>query len=281
MKKIIVALGISTSIVGCATTQPLSSEQMQKLNQLRTELQTKPVSLVVNPCLIRNELGKDQLMNEPAQLTSERFIETFTQQLMQYNVKVQHTAVPFICGSMPADQLTKYDFKDANGKRLPISHSPLLNPHNNILTDEQKTAVLALNQFIAKSEAYTIARAQKPNPKLAAPQLDETSIRTLKDWANSDYLFLASLDGLEASMGSKFAYGAFSLTVSAATMGAGAVVTYIPKEGQHYTVHLIDLNQSQSTWKNSNVLKGKIFDTDHHSLIAKDIFKPLFETNMK
>ena len=280
MKKIVLPLIASLAFTGCATTK-ISPEARQYLNRTQSEIQVKPVAILVNSCLLTNELGKDLVLNEPSQLTSEKFIQTFTQQLNQNGVKVSETAAPFICGVMSEEQLKKYEFQAApNTKRASISTYPLLNQGNSNMTAEQRAAVLALNQFIAKSDELNLANAKNQKANIASPKLDDATINTLKDWSQSNYIFVASLDGLDASVGSKFAFGALSVGVTLATMGAGAglVTAYLPKEGQHYSVRLLDLNKQGFVWNKYDMLKGRIFSAKNHTVQADAILNPLFET---
>ena len=282
MKKIVLPLLCSLVFSGCATTK-ISPEARQKLNQTQAAIQVKPVAILVNSCLLTNELGADLVLNEPSKLTSEKFIQTFTQQLNQHNVSVSATASPFICGSMPEVQLKKYEFQvDSNAKRALISTYPLLNQNNSNMSDEQRAAVLTLNQFIAKTDAVNLAITHNKKTNLDVPQLDEATINTLKNWSNSNYIFVVSLDGLNASVGNKFAMGALSLGVTLATMGAGAgiVTTYIPKEGQQYSVRLLDLDKQTFEWNKFDLLKGRIYSSKNHSLEAEAILNPLFEAKV-
>lgn len=281
MKNIVLPLIASLTFTGCATIK-ISPETRQKLNQTQTAIQTKPVAILANSCLLTNELGKDLVLNEPTKLTSEKFIQTFTQQLNQHNVNVSTTATPFICGLMPEAQLSKYEFQvDSNSKRAAISTYPILNKNSN-MSDEQRAAALALTQFIAKTNAVNLAKIQSKNANLNMPQLDETTVKILKEWANSNYIFLVSLDGLNATLGNKFAMGALSFGVTLATMGAGAgiVTAYMPKEGQQYSVRLFDLDKQSFEWTKADLLKGRIYSTNNHTLQADQILNPLFEPNI-
>lgn len=283
MKKIIVPLFASLLLAGCATTQ-MSSETRNQYNQTQTALKAAPVAVLINPCLLTNEVGKDLILVEPSRLSSDKFIETFNQQLNQQGITMGKSAVPFICGSMPEDQMKKYDFQaNSTTKRAPITTYPLLNETGSTLSTEQQNAVLALNQFTVKYNVVELANLRNKKAPTALPELDQTNSDILKNWSASDYLFMINIDGLDASMGSKFAMGALSAGVSLATLGIGGglVTTYMPQEGQHYTVRLFDLNKNQFIWTKNGLLKGKVFSEKNHSLEANDILDPLFELKTK
>lgn len=279
MKKIIIPLIISLLFTGCATTK-VSPDLRNKLNQTQADIKTTPISILVNPCLLTNELGRDLVLKEQSQLTAEKFIQTFKQQLNEQGVQVNEATAPFICGSMSEEQLKKFDIKaDQNAKRSAITTFPILNSKSSSMTSEQQNAVLALNQYILKSNEVELANARNKKVTLPKPELSQTTVTSLKDWSKSNYIFITSLDGLDASMGSKFAMGTLSLGVTLATMGAGAgfVTAYMPKEGQFYTVSLFDLDKQQFVWTKHANLNGKIYSIKNHSLEAKNILDPLFE----
>jgi hypothetical protein len=70
---LIYLLVISVIFAGCTTTK-ISPEMRNQLNQTQMKLQVQPVAILVNSCLLTNELGKDLILNQPTQLTSEKFI---------------------------------------------------------------------------------------------------------------------------------------------------------------------------------------------------------------
>ncbi|MFW1971303.1 hypothetical protein [Acinetobacter bereziniae] len=283
MKKLIYPLVISVIFAGCTTTK-ISPEIRNQLNQTQMKLQAQPVAILVNSCLLTNELGKDLILNQPTQLTSEKFIQTFSKQLNQNGVQISEIASPFICGSMPEEQLKKYDIlinKDL--KRAEITNYPFLNTTNSNMNVDQQKAVLAFNQYIAKSNEVILANSRNKKLALSLPILEPETINTLKDWSKSNYIFVVSLDGLKASAGSKLAMGALSVGVTLATMGAGAglVTTYIPKQGQFYSVRLFDLGKQEFVWNKYSTLDGNIFSTKNHTIEAHTILDPLFENKQE
>jgi 16S rRNA G1207 methylase RsmC len=90
------------------------------------------------------------------------------------------------------------------------------------------------------------------------------------------------VDGLNASLGSKFAFGALSVGVTLATMGAGAgiVTAYMPREGQQYSVRLLDLDKQAFEWNKYDLLKGNIYSIKNHTVQADTILNPLFEVKV-
>lgn len=283
MKKILFPLVASFVFTGCATTK-ISTETRNQLNQTQTALKAEPVAILVNSCLLTNEVGKDLILNQPSQLTSEKFIQIFSQQLNQNGVQIGEIASPFICGSMPEEQLKKYDFlANKDSKRTEIMTYPLLNAHHSNMNADQQKAVLAFNQFIAKSNEVILTNARNKKVTLALPILEAETVNTLKDWSKSNYIFVVSIDGLKASTGSKLAMGVLSVGVTLATMGVGTglVTTYMPQQGQFYSVSVFDLTKQEFVWNKHSMLKGNIFSTKNHSTEADAILDPLFENKEK
>ena len=283
MKKLIYPLVISVIFAGCTTTK-ISPEIRNQLNQTQMKLQAQPVAILVNSCLLTNELVKDLILNQPTQLTSEKFIQTFSKQLNQNGVQISEIASPFICGSMPEEQLKKYDILiNKDSKRAEITNYPFLNTTNSNMNVDQQKAVLAFNQYIAKSNEVILANTRNKKLALPLPVLEPETINTLKDWSKSNYIFVVSLDGLKASAGSKLAMGALSVGVTLATMGAGAglVTTYIPKQGQFYSVRLFDLGKQEFVLNKYSTLDGNIFSTKNHTMEAQTVLHPLFENKQE
>ena len=283
MKKLIYPLVISVIFAGCATTK-MTPETRNQLNQTQTKLQAQPVAILVNSCLLTNELGKDLILNQPTQLSSEKFIQTFSKELNQNGVLISEISSPFICGSMPEEQLKKYDILiNKDSKRVEITTYPLLNTASSSMNADQQKAVLAFNQYIAKTNEVLLANARNKKLDLPLPILESETINTLKDWSKSNYIFVVSLDGLKASAGSKLAMGALSVGVTLATMGAGAglVTTYMPKQGQFYSVRLFDLGKQEFVWNKYSTLNGNIFSTKNHTIEANTVLDPLFENKQE
>ena len=283
MKKLILPLLMSFAITGCATTK-ISPEVQAQLNKTQNVLKTTPVAILVNSCLLTNELGRDLVLNAQSQQSSEKFLHAFTQQLNEQGVQVSQTASPLICGFMPEEQLKKLDVQtDQNTKRTAITTYPLINTQEPSMSTEQRNAVLNLNQYLMQLDEVTLANIRNKKQQLAEPQLHDATLNTLKDWAKSNYIFMVSLDGLDASVGSKFAMGTLSLGITLATMGAGAgiVTAYMPREGQFYTVRLFDLETKKIIWIKNSALKGNIFSEKNHTLEANSILEPLFKTTIQ
>ncbi|MCH7335412.1 hypothetical protein [Acinetobacter sp. NIPH 2699] len=283
MKKLALCFAISLSITGCATTK-ISPEDRNKLNQTQTLLKATDVALIADGCLVRSELGTSLIEGEQSRLTAQKFAELLSSQLNEQGVKVNNKLMPFVCGFMPEAQVKKYDYRlDNETKRAEITNYPLMNMENKSLSEQQQQALLNLNQSFNKQAALALKNVKEKKPVSNLLELSDQDVLVIKDLTQSNYAFIASVTGTDASFGKKFAAGALSVGVSLATVGAGAglATVYIPQEGQQYIVHIVDLNAKEVMWSKGGMLMGKPYSKKNHSVEAKEILNPLFEVVSK
>ncbi|MEB6480642.1 hypothetical protein [Acinetobacter vivianii] len=283
MKKLLCCLAIGLSVTGCATTK-ISPEERNKLNQTQTLIKTNQVAVISDGCLIRSELGTSLIEGEQSRLTAQKFAALLSSQLNEQGVTVSHTFMPFVCGLMPEEQLKKYDYRlDSETKRAEIKNYPLVSLENKTLSEQQQQALLNLNQSFNKQVALALKNAKEKKPVSNLLELSDQDVTVIKDLTQSNYAFIASVTGTDASFGKKFTAGALSVGVTLATVGAGSglVTAYIPQEGQQYVVHIVDLNNKTIMWTKAGLLMGKPYSKKNHSVEAKAILNPLFEVVSK
>ncbi|MCU4339023.1 hypothetical protein [Acinetobacter dispersus] len=283
MKKLAFCLAISLSITGCATTK-ISPEDRNKLNQTQTLLKSNQVAVISDGCLIRSELGTSLIEGEQSRLTAQKFTDLLSTQLNQQGINVSNKLMPFVCGFMPEEQVKKYDYRlDSETKRAEIKNYPLISLENRTLSEQQQQALLNLNQSFNKQIALALKNAKEKKPVSNLLELTDQDVTVIKDLTQSNYAFIASVTGTDASFGKKFAAGALSVGVSLATVGAGSglVTAYIPQEGQQYVVRIVDLSNKTIMWTKGGMLMGKPYSKKNHSVEAKDILNPLFEVASK
>ncbi|MFG0587206.1 hypothetical protein ACF8D3_04150 [Acinetobacter sp. YQ_14] len=279
MKKLLISLTICLSVTGCATTK-ISPEERSKLNQTQTQLRTDGVSIIADGCLIRSELGTSLIVGEQSRLTALKFSDLFANRLERHGIKVNQKLSPFVCGFMPEEELKKYDYQLNNQtKRAEINSFPLINSERGDLSAQQQQALLHLNQSFKKQAEQAVQNAKNKQPISKALPISDEDVAVIQALTQSRYIFMTSTTGTDASFGKKFTAGALSVGVTLATMGAGAgfVTTYIPKEGQQYIIHLIDLEKKEILWSKGGLLQGKPFSKSHHSVEVTKPLSPLFE----
>ena len=283
MKKIIPTLIFSLTMAGCSTLK-ITPEVRQQLNQTQQSIKQAPIAILANSCMLTNELGRDQILITPSYTSAEQFNKQLIEQLSQQGVQVSKIASPLICGFMPEEQYKKYDVKaDKKAKRTATTTYPLLNSRDNSLTVEQQNAVLELYQFFAASDKISVYNQSNKKSPIPLPILKDETAQTIKSWSNSRYIFVTSVDGLDASFGNKLVMGTLSAGVGIATynMGSTFITAYTPKEGQFYSLRLLDLEQKNTIWSSNGNLKGNVFSYDKHSISAENILYPLFEKQPK
>ncbi|MFU8926861.1 hypothetical protein [Acinetobacter puyangensis] len=284
MKKIGVCLAASVLFCGCTTTK-ISPDVRNQLNQKQAILKTAPVAMIIDGCLLRNELGTDLIVAEQSNWTAEKFAGLLSQQLSDQGIQVGKKLKPFVCGYMPKEQLQEYDYKaDSEVTRVKVTQYPLINKDNVIrLTEQQQNSLLNLNQSFNRWQQLSINNLKEKKPTSNTLDLNNEDIAVLKDLTQANYIFIAALTGVEASFGQKFTAGALSVGISLATVGAGAnfVSVLMPREGQHYLVHIVDLDKKEVFWTKAGILAGNLYSTKKHSVEAKAILDPLFEVPAK
>lgn len=285
MNKLVICLSTSLLFTGCATTK-MSPAERNLLNQKQALLKTTPVAMIVDSCLLRNEVGTDLIVTQQSSMTAEKFAGLLSQQLNDQGIKIGKQLKPFVCGYMPQQQLQKYDYKaDNDAKRTKVTQYPLLNTIDSTttFTAQQQTALLKLNQSFNTWQLSNAQNIKDKNSTTNTLELSDEDVAVLRDITQSNYIFTAAVNGVDASLGQWFAAGALSVTISVATAGAGAnvVTVLMPKEGQHYTVHIVDLDKKTVIWTKGGLLTGDLYSITKHSVEAKAILDPLFEVSIK
>lgn len=285
MHKFVIALSTSLLFTGCATTK-MSPDERNQLNQKQALLKATPIAMIVDSCLLRNEVGTDLIAAQQSSMTAEKFAGLLSQQLNDQGIKVGKQLKPFICGYMPQEQLQKYDYKANNdAKRTKVTQYPLLNTIDSTTTytAQQQNALLKLNQSFNTLQLINTQNIRNKISTTNVLELSNEDVAVLKDLTQSNYIFTTALNGVDASLGQWFAAGTLSVAISVATAGAGAnvVTVLMPKEGQTYTVHLVDLDKKTVMWTKSGLPTGDLYSVTKHSVEAKAILEPLFEVSVK
>lgn len=239
---------------------------------------------MVDSCLLKSELGTSHIAGQQSRQTAAKFTTELVKQLSEQGVQVTTQVTPFICGYMPAEQVKKYDFKvNPDAKRQTISQYPILNTDNSTLSPPQATALLNFNQSINALVVKNTKNLAQKKPLSTQLELSDTDQANLIDQLKTPYVFIVSTAGVDVSFGRSFVTGAVSLSLSMATLGAGASVYpfLMPAEGQTYSLNLVDLNNKQVLWSTGGLLNKKVFSEKKHSVEAPAILNPLFEVNAK
>lgn len=261
------ALAAITAFSGCATT--MDPEIRSSYDKTQQNLQSKPVGIISDGCLIRIENGKNDIMYQQSDLASLAMAQTVKSRLMEKGVKISHTSSPFVCGSGTKEMLTKMDILvTADAKDKANTAYPILSSSNkfNAVTNQ---AYLDLYKAILKTGkiANNGSRVYKD---LA---LDTASLGIIKNTEGANKVFVVMASGSQPSMGARMVTGA----LGAAILVTGVSSVPILTKGQNYTIHLIDLDSNQVEWSKSGDIKGNVFKmpVDNNYVVPK-MFDPLY-----
>lgn len=259
------ALAAITVFSGCATT--MSPESRSAYDKTQQNLKSQPVSIISDSCIIRIEVGKNDIMYQQSDLTSLAMAQTVKTRLINEGVKVGNTSSPFICGGLTETALTKLDIRMVDkAKDVPNTAYPVLGSTN---TFDSTTNQAYLNLFTALNAQRTDAFQSKGAH--VALGLDSNSLKIIRETEGVDKAFVSTVAGSKPSFGA-------AMTVGAATVIAsgGAYASHM-KEGQSYALYLVNLETNQIEWAKSGVVAGNVFKMPvSTSLETKKMFEPLY-----
>ena len=151
------ALAAITIVSGCATTA--SPEARLAYDKTQQNLKTQPVSIISDGCLIRVEMGKNDILYEQSNLTSLAMMATVEEALGEKSLKVSRTTAPFVCGALSKEALTKMDIlATTNAKEELNAAYPLLSSTNNLSQSTNQNYLTLLRAFAQRSEERRVGK---------------------------------------------------------------------------------------------------------------------------
>lgn len=259
------AIAAVTVFSGCATTT--SPEARSAYDKTQQNLKSQPVSVISDSCIVRIEVGKNDIMYQQSDLTSLAMAQTVKTRLMNEGVKVGNTSSPFICGGLSKVALAKLDIRMVDkAKDVPNTAYPVLGSTNTL---DSMTNQAYLNLFTAlnahKADAFQAKGAH------VALGLDDNSLKTIRQTEGVNKSFVSTVAGSKPSFGA-------AMTVGAATViASGGAYASQMKEGQSYAIYLVNLETNQIEWAKSGVVEGNVFKMPvSTSLETKKMFDPLY-----
>ncbi len=170
------AIAAVTIFSGCATTA--SPEARLTYDKKQQNLKSQSVSVISDGCLIRVEMGKNDVLYEQSNLTSLAMMATVEEALSERSLKVSRTTAPFVCGALSKEALAKMDIlANANAKDELNTAYPLLSSTNN-LSQATNQKYLTLLEAFAQDKRKEIDKAKGNSVNLG---LDKTTLETLKE----------------------------------------------------------------------------------------------------
>ncbi len=261
-----IALAVTTILSGCATTT--SPEARSAYDKTQQNLKSQPVSIISDGCLIRVEMGKNDVLYEQSNFTSLAMMATVEEALSEKSLKVSRTTAPFVCGALSKEALAKMDIlATADAKDELNTAYPLLSSTNNLSQTTNRNYLTLLEAF-AQDKRKEIDKAKGNSVNLG---LDKTTLETLKEIEGTDKVFVSMVTGSKPSFGYSMAMG---VTTAVATGGTGFAT---PQQGQFHHLYLVDLTTNTVDWAKSTAFNGQVFKMPVNERLAyKGMLIPLY-----
>ncbi|MDO5768951.1 MAG: hypothetical protein Q4P13_05555 [Psychrobacter sp.] len=258
------AMGALT-LSACTTTT--SPQLRQNLDNTQQKLRAAPVSVIADACLLRLEVGTSHVLFEQSQAFANAVALDVRQQLAARGISAKSQNVPFICGSLPEKDVTRYDIKlTAEGERQQLTVYPLKSATNQ-LDATTNSAYLTLLQSLP-----TLKARDKDLPLTLT--LDAVTQQHLQSHLGSQYVFVIESAGGKKSFGRGMLEGVASTAV---LMAAGANMYAVPQDGARYSIYLIDLKANQLLWfKRNQSVDPTVFKAPVDSYTTPKLLTPLY-----
>lgn len=265
-KALLPTLAISAlTLSACSTTT--SPQLRQSLDTTQQKLLAAPVSVLADACLLRLEVGTSHVLYEQSQAFANAVAMDVRQQLAARGISAKSQSVPFVCGSIPEKDVTRYDIKlTAEGERQELTTYPLKTA-NNKLDAATNSAYLSLLQSLP------ILKARDKDLPITLT-LDAATQQRLQASLGSQYVFVVESTGGKKSFGRGMLEGVASTAV---LMAAGANMYAVPQDGAKYSIYLIDLKANQLLWfKRGESVDPKVFKAPVDSYTTPKLLTPLY-----
>ena len=240
------ALAAITAFSGCATVNP---ESRSAYDQTQKTLANQAVAIITDGCIVRVEMGKNDIMYQHSDLAALAMAQTIKTRLTEKGVKVSNTSSPFVCGTLTKETLTKMDIliTDKAKDKLNTAY-PVLSSTNKFDTVDNQAY---LNLYTALDKKKT--EANKAKTTYTALGLDNNSLNSIRKIEGTNKAFVSMVTGSKPSIGASLVLG----TATAVATG-GAYVSTLQK-GQNYAIYLVNLETNQIEWVKTGVVQGNVF----------------------
>ena len=262
-----IALTTVTLISGCATT--VSPESRLAYDKNQQALKLKPVSIISDGCLIRVEMGKNDILYQQSDLASLSMMATVEEALSEKGLKISRTTAPFICGSLSKEDLTKVDILITEDAKDELNTAyPILGSTNTFDSVTNQT-YLNLLTALDSDKRKAIKASEGKNVDLG---LDQSSLNALKNLEGANKVFISMVTGSKPSFGYSMAMGVSTAVVSG---GTGFLT---PQPGQFHHLYLINLDDNTIEWGKTTGFAGQVFKLPvNERFVYKDMLNPLYD----
>ena len=261
------AFAAMTLMSGCATTT--SPEARLAYDQTQQRLANQPVSIVSDGCIVRIEMGKDDILYPQSDAVSVAMMHTVEEALSEKGLTVSRVTAPFVCGVLSKEEATKVDIlRTEDSKDELNTEYPILSSSNHFDATTNQ-AYLNLFQALNHDKAKMLKDAEG---KPVALDMSQADLNTLRQIEKTDKVFVSMVNGSKPSFGYSMAMG---VTTAVAT-GGGAIMTV--RQGQAHALYLVNLKTNQIEWGKTQEFAGRIFKMPVDERLAyKGVIAPLYE----
>lgn len=258
------ALAAITVVSGCATTT--NPEARSAYDKAQQNLKSQPVAIVSDGCVLRVEVGKDDIMYKNSDALSVAIANTLKDRLTEKGVIVNNVSSPFICGALTQKELAQMDILVTEDAKDVLNTSyPVLSSSN---TFDAITNQSYLNLYTALVNAKKISANNMKTGSYTPLSLDDASLNTIRKTEGANKIFVVLGAANKQSFGLK-------LTAASTSPLAGAMINKAP--GKDYAIHLVNLETNQIEWNKSGKIDSEVFKTPITGTIAtKKMLDPLY-----
>lgn len=256
-------------LIGCSGISP---QERQAYDSEQARLRANPMAMVVDGCILRNEIGSSYLLRQDSVEKMAKVAGLSRSYLAQHGLAGLRVRQPFICGAPWFDAKSRPQFMADNKKTDP---QPLQQLPVELTDSVRQDAQLAgaYQQLFLDAAKQLAEGASLP----VTTHLSEAQASSLVRDTGAKRLWVLSLAGTDVSAGKSLGMGMLTGVATVATFGIGVVV--VPTDGYSYHVALVDLDRRRITWRKS-VIRGPgnpgDADTFDHEWVAS-VFTPFLD----
>lgn len=253
------------TLSGCTTTTT-SPDARLAYDKTQQNLKSQPVSIISDGCVLRVEVGKDDIMYQNSDALSVAMANTLKDRLIEKGVTINNVSSPFICGALTQDELTQMDIlATEDAKDVLNTAYPVLSSSN---TFDEVTNQAYLNLYTALVNAKKTSTESMKTGSNTPLSLDATSLNTIRKIEDANKVFVVLGAANKQSFGLK-------MTIASTSPLAGALINR--PQGSDYSIHLVNLETNQVEWNKSGKIDSEVFKTPVTGTIAtKKMLDPLF-----
>ncbi len=255
------ALAAATVFSGCATTT--SPEARLAYDKTQQNLKSQPVGIISDACVLRVEVGKDDIMYQHSDALSNTIASTLKSKLSNKGVNINNVSSPFVCGALTQKELAQMDiFLTEDSKEVLNTNYPVLSSSNDF---DSITNQSYLNLYSALRNIKTTKDAKEG--AYIDLGLDNNSLDVIRNKEKVSKVFVVIALANKQSMGLRLVAASTSPLI-------GGIINRAP--GEYYGISLVNLDTNQIEWTKSGKIDNNVFKKPVTSVETKKMLDPLY-----